>query len=561
MSMMSDDGPSIEDLDSIKMFIGQISKTMSEDELKTMLEEYGPVKSLNILRDHSSGQSKGCAFATFIHQKDALAAQTALHKIKTMPGVNNPIQMQPAEGFCFTQERKVFVGMLSRNLTEEDITMIFAPFGTIEDCVVLKDGEGNSKGCAFISFETRECALNAIKSMHHSQTMKGCKSPLVVKFADSQKDKESRKFLFAKQSMQGGMHGGMMSPRGGVGGGNAMNIAQLTQYTSMLQQQQHQPFNNQANNPMLAAMSLLTGGSNNAAQLQQLLLAIAAAAPVLQSNPAMASLVSSLIANAGGISTAGNMNPGGSPQAWTNQMNGQWNAGTGSLQQQQQYGDGSNSGAQMMDVQSGPFGGASSSSNQASSSVPGFVSGGVLTPSSVIQQQQQQSGTQSGSPGLTTYGPYGNKLQDGNQSVAASLVASLSGLGGNLPAAGTADMLTKAYSGFQHYLASMNTSASMDNNPAGSQVEGPEGANLFIYHLPPEFRDHDLAQMFSPYGKVISAKVFIDKQTNASKCFGFVSFDDPDCAQAAIQSMNGTNVGNRRLKVSLKNSKEKNKPY
>ena len=33
----------------------------------------------------------------------------------------------------------------------------------------------------------------AIKAMHHSITMEGCSSPIVVKFADTQKDKEQRK--------------------------------------------------------------------------------------------------------------------------------------------------------------------------------------------------------------------------------------------------------------------------------------------------------------------------------------------------------------------------------
>lgn len=50
--------------------------------------------------------------------------------------------------------------------------------------------------------------------------------------------------------------------------------------------------------------------------------------------------------------------------------------------------------------------------------------------------------------------------------------------------------------------------------------EGPAGANLFVYHLPHDLTDADLATAFNPFGNVISAKVYVDKFSAESKGFG-----------------------------------------
>lgn len=97
---------------------------------------------------------------------------------------------------------------------------------------------------------------------------------------------------------------------------------------------------------------------------------------------------------------------------------------------------------------------------------------------------------------------------------------------------------------------------------ATKQTEGPEGANLFVYHLPSgqEFNDNNLASLFAPYGNVLSAKVYLDRYTNFSKGFGFVSFESASCAQQAIKEMNGFQIGNKRLKVEFKR-RQTSKPY
>lgn len=54
------------DPDNIKMFVGQVPRSMDENDLRKMFEEYGRVYSINVLRDKTTGASKGKLIFTTI---------------------------------------------------------------------------------------------------------------------------------------------------------------------------------------------------------------------------------------------------------------------------------------------------------------------------------------------------------------------------------------------------------------------------------------------------------------------------------------------------------------
>jgi RNA recognition motif-containing protein len=69
--------------------------------------------------------------------------------------------------------------------------------------------------------------------------------------------------------------------------------------------------------------------------------------------------------------------------------------------------------------------------------------------------------------------------------------------------------------------------------------KGPDGANLFIFHIPNHFTNLDMYQLFCPYGNLLSVRIMVEKDTGRSRGFGFVSYDTPDAAALAIKELNG----------------------
>jgi RNA recognition motif-containing protein len=105
-SMGPPEGDLMKDPDAIKLFVGQIPRNYNEDELHQLFEEFGDIFEVMVLRDRSTGQSKGktkfsrdvqqplilmmvlgCAFLTFTTRQAALNAVQKHHETTTLPNV------------------------------------------------------------------------------------------------------------------------------------------------------------------------------------------------------------------------------------------------------------------------------------------------------------------------------------------------------------------------------------------------------------------------------------------------------------------------------------------
>lgn len=84
--------------------------------------------------------------------------------------------------------------------------------------------------------------------------------------------------------------------------------------------------------------------------------------------------------------------------------------------------------------------------------------------------------------------------------------------------------------------------------------------NLYVSNLAYSLTDDELRSEFAAYGTVGHARVVTDRETGRSRGFGFVDMPNDAEAQAAMQGLQGSNVGGRPIKVVEARPKEERPP-
>ncbi|GMY16524.1 RNA-binding protein BRN1 [Fagus crenata] len=420
--------------ESVKLFVGQVPKHMTEAQLLAMFKDFALVDEVNIIKDKTTRASRGCCFVICPSRQEADKAVNACHNKKTLPGASSPLQVKYADGELERLEHKLFVGMLPKNVSETEVSALFSKYGTIKDLQILRGSQQTSKGCAFLKYETKEQAIASLEAINGKHKMEGSSVPLVVKWADTEKERQARRAQKAQSQAS-----------------NVPNTdSQHPSIFGALPLGYVPPYNGYGYQPGYGLMQYRL--------------------PPMQNQP--------------GYGMIPTVNQGNALRGITPDL--------GPNMAPRNYG---------------------------------------IPPASYVGSAYH------GVPGLQHH------------------IAYPGGMISHRPLSSSPRSMPPTV------MNSNSATSSSTGKGSGGQVEGPPGANLFIYHIPQDFGDQELSDAFQEFGMVLSAKVFVDKATGVSKCFGFVSYDSPEAAQAAINMMNGCQLGSKKLKVQLKRDNKQNKPY
>jgi RNA recognition motif-containing protein len=83
---------------------------------------------------------------------------------------------------------------------------------------------------------------------------------------------------------------------------------------------------------------------------------------------------------------------------------------------------------------------------------------------------------------------------------------------------------------------------------------------LFVGGIPYRTSDEELRQLFSQAGEVLSVFIPMDRMTQRPRGFAFVEVADEAQAQKAISMFDGSDMGGRRIAVSIARPMEERPP-
>jgi len=150
--------------DPTNLIVNYLPVYFTEDHLRELFSQYGHIESLIVMYNKHDyrKKSKGYGFVKFGNGEEAAAA------IKGVDGTriaNKTIKVSIARPGRARRSSNVFVSRLPVSWRDEDLAKAFQEFGHIVECRVLTFGDGVSRRCGFVRYDSDEEAKTAMNKM------------------------------------------------------------------------------------------------------------------------------------------------------------------------------------------------------------------------------------------------------------------------------------------------------------------------------------------------------------------------------------------------------------
>ncbi|KAF9958969.1 Protein phosphatase PP2A regulatory subunit B, partial [Mortierella alpina] len=171
--MWSQRDPALRKTGTGNIFIKNLDAAIDNKALHDTFSVFGNIMSCKVATD-TDGQSKGYGF---VHYETNEAAENAIKHVNGMLLNDKKVyvghHVSKKERQSKVEEMKakftnVYVKNLDTDATEEEVKALFAKFGPVTSCVVVRDGHGLPKGFGFVNFENHEDASRAVNELHDS---------------------------------------------------------------------------------------------------------------------------------------------------------------------------------------------------------------------------------------------------------------------------------------------------------------------------------------------------------------------------------------------------------
>ncbi|KAL2444868.1 Nuclear localization sequence-binding protein [Exophiala dermatitidis] len=173
----------VADVDTSKgpnLFVGNLSWNVDENWLRSEFEEFGELSGVRLMTDRQTGRSKGFGYVEFVDAADAAKAYAAKQgaELDGRPLNVDFANARSNDNKPADNRRKsygdqlgeptdtLFLGNLSFDCTQEDVSEAFAPHGTVMGIRLPTDREtGAPKGFGYVTFGSVDEAKAALEAM------------------------------------------------------------------------------------------------------------------------------------------------------------------------------------------------------------------------------------------------------------------------------------------------------------------------------------------------------------------------------------------------------------